>query len=95
MADDALRRQPVRGDEQTERLPLDVLHDDKGLAVLIADFVDGADVGMGERKDGNQQNGADIREMIKALQAIQAIQPLPLQLQQGQLRGDNLKGWAP
>ena len=35
-----------------ERFALEELHDDEGLAVVIANFVDGADVGMIQRRSG-------------------------------------------
>ena len=52
VADDTLRGQPVGGDERTEGLPLDMFHDDKGLALVFTDLVDGADVGMIQGRGG-------------------------------------------
>ena len=50
VADDALRGEAGGGDEGTEGLALDMLHDDESLAFVLADFVDGAEL-----------DGADVR----------------------------------
>ena len=52
VADDALRGQAIGGDERTERLPLDMLHDDEGLAFMLANLVDRADVGVVQGRGG-------------------------------------------
>src|SRR5712692_7033515 len=41
------------GDEVLERLPLEQLHDDEVVSLVLADLVDGADVGMVQGRGGS------------------------------------------
>ena len=61
VANDLLGGQGTGGEPRVERLSLDELHRDVGLAVRLADFVDRADVRMVERGGGpgfSHQSGA-------------------------------------
>ena len=44
VADDTLPRQAIRGGELAQGVPLDMLHDDEDLALMLADLMDRADV---------------------------------------------------
>jgi hypothetical protein len=42
----------LTGDEMLQRLPIEEFHGDKGLAVLLANVVDRADIGMIQGRSG-------------------------------------------
>jgi hypothetical protein len=52
VADNALRREAVGGDEGTEGLPLDIGHRNEALTFVLTDFLDRADVRVVQRRRG-------------------------------------------
>ena len=58
-------QRPAR-DAVLQRLAVEKLHGDEGLAVLLADFIDGADVGM-------IQGGSGLRFALKSLQRLRVL----------------------
>ena len=63
--EDLLQHQRLTRDPILERLPLEILHDQKGLAVLLTDVVDGADMRVVQNRGGPRL-------------ALEALQGLPI-----------------